>query len=144
MDEIAATSSQSEIPLYPINVTKYVESLSDFVVGEVTFEFGDMDGSSKSDIHGNNYKDTINLESNHNKEKDITVSGPNSVNSENATKLFEERQRKFLYGRKVTSNILDDFGKVIAVKDTVIDDYILSIIKEKGKMVELTMNNTKQ
>jgi outer membrane biosynthesis protein TonB len=55
--------------------------------------------------------------------------------------LFEERQKLYLLGRKVTKNILDRKGAIIAKEGTEITEAIIENAKKEGKMVQLVMNN---
>ena len=59
----------------------------------------------------------------------------------NASKLFEQRQRQYLFGRKVTKTIADSTGNVIISEGVIICDEIINIAKEYGKLTELVMNN---
>jgi len=55
--------------------------------------------------------------------------------------LFEERQRRYLLGRKVTKTILDRKGEVIVEEGTEITESIIDTARREGKMVQLVMNN---
>ncbi|AEE95591.1 PRC-barrel domain-containing protein [Mahella australiensis] len=55
--------------------------------------------------------------------------------------VFIERQKAFLIGRRVTKDINDMDGKIIISKDTMLDEEIIEIAAQAGKLVELTMNS---
>ncbi|PKM47211.1 MAG: photosystem reaction center subunit H [Firmicutes bacterium HGW-Firmicutes-8] len=57
-----------------------------------------------------------------------------------AARLFEERQRKFLIGRKVSKRIETESGEVIAEEGELITEELLDKAKEAGKFMELSMN----
>lgn len=57
-----------------------------------------------------------------------------------AAKLFEERQRQYLLGRKVSKCIEADNGEVIAEEGDPITEELLDKAKEAGKFTELSMN----
>ncbi|KNZ68595.1 PRC-barrel domain-containing protein [Thermincola ferriacetica] len=60
-------------------------------------------------------------------------------NSE-ATRLFEERQRQFLLGRKVSKKIETEKGEVLAEEGDIITEELLEKVKRAGKFTELSMN----
>ncbi len=57
-----------------------------------------------------------------------------------AAKLFEERQRKYLVGRKVSKRIETETGEVVAEEGDVITEELLDKAKAAGKFSELSMN----
>lgn len=59
-----------------------------------------------------------------------------------AAKLFEEKQRQFLIGRKLTKTIETASGEVIAEDGEIITEAIIEKAKNTGKYMELTMNTT--
>lgn len=61
--------------------------------------------------------------------------------SDDASVLFEQRQRQYLKGRTATKSILDSMGNVIINEGMQIDDAIIDEAKLKGKLIELVMNN---
>ncbi|MEN8905111.1 MAG: PRC-barrel domain-containing protein [Clostridiales bacterium] len=65
----------------------------------------------------------------------------NQKDNDNIAGLFEEKQREYLLGRKVSKNIIDKEGKVIITKGTQIDNDVIDVVKGRGKLVELVMNN---
>jgi uncharacterized protein YrrD len=60
---------------------------------------------------------------------------------DNASALFEQRQRQYLKGRYATRTIVDSFGNVIIGEGMQIDDQVIDEAKAKDKLVELVMNN---
>ena len=58
-----------------------------------------------------------------------------------AALLFEERQKQYLKGKILTKTILDMEGNTIFPEGTLIDDEVIDIAKQKGKFIEITMNN---
>lgn len=59
-----------------------------------------------------------------------------------AAKLFEERQRQFLLGRKLTKQLQMASGEIIAEEGEIITEEIIEKAKSVGKYMELTMNTT--
>ncbi len=57
-----------------------------------------------------------------------------------AAELFEQRQRQYLLGKKVTKTIFDSSGQVIVQEGEVITDQVIETVKEHGKLIELVMN----
>jgi len=57
-----------------------------------------------------------------------------------AAKLFEERQREYLMGRKVSKQIDTDSGEVIAREGDPVTKELLDKAKAAGKFTELSMN----
>ncbi|WP_418792041.1 PRC-barrel domain-containing protein [Phosphitispora sp. TUW77] len=57
-----------------------------------------------------------------------------------AGKLFEERQRKYLLGRKVSKRIESETGETIAEEGDVITEELMDKAKTAGKFSELSMN----
>lgn len=58
----------------------------------------------------------------------------------NAMQKFEERQKKFLLGKKATRKIVTDSGTVIIDQDEEVTEEILQKAKLAGKFVELSMS----
>ena len=58
-----------------------------------------------------------------------------------AAKLFEERQRKYLLGRKASKRIESDSGELVAEEGETITDELLDKAKAAGKFTELSMNS---
>ncbi len=59
----------------------------------------------------------------------------------NASILYEQRQRQYLKGRYATRTITDNDGNVIISEGMMIDDSIIDDAKSKDKLIELVMNN---
>lgn len=57
-----------------------------------------------------------------------------------AAKLFEQRQRQYLVGRKVSKRIENDKGEIIAEEGQVITNELIDKVKANGKFAELSMN----
>jgi len=75
-------------------------------------------------------------------EQDADIFGQSEAEeSDNASKLFEQRQRQYLKGRYATRTITDNMGNVIISEGMVIDDAVIDEAKAKGKLIELVMNN---
>lgn len=80
-----------------------------------------------------------------NAENESTVSEDTAdTNPDPATRMFEERQQKFLKGRRVVEDIEDDEGNVLVKGGTIIDEDVVALVRKHGKLVELIMNNVKQ
>jgi len=58
-----------------------------------------------------------------------------------AANLFEQRQRQYLIGRRVTKTITDKNGNIIASDGMIINGEIIDQAKANDKLVELVMNN---
>lgn len=85
---------------------------------------GDQIGDSNSDVF-----DSVNKNA---------ASGQKKTN---ASSLFEQRQKQYLNGRKVTKTILGNSGSVIIDEGNVITEEVIESAKENGKLIELVMNN---
>jgi hypothetical protein len=66
---------------------------------------------------------------------------PESDSRDDASVLFEQRQRQYLKGRYATRTITDSEGNVIISEGMQIDDAVIDEAKKKGRLVELVMNN---
>ncbi len=78
-------------------------------------------------------------------ENESTVSQDTAdTNPDPATRVFEERQQRFLKGRRVVEDIEDDEGNVLVKGGTIIDEDVVALVRKHGKLVELIMNNVKQ
>ncbi|GEM_PF-731670 len=85
-----------------------------------------------------------------NKEKEVKDEGPTleeknlliaSAKKEvDLKKIFQERQRKYLMGKKVIKDIFARNGEVLVAKDTIIDEEILDKVQKEGKFLELSMS----
>ncbi|ADI01129.1 MAG TPA: photosystem reaction center subunit H [Syntrophothermus lipocalidus] len=69
-----------------------------------------------------------------------SVSGEESGRESAATKLFVERQRQFLMGKRVIQEIRDDAGNVIIPEGALIDEAVLDIAEAHGRLIELSQN----
>lgn len=72
-------------------------------------------------------------------EENITEKS-NKEEPSDAAKMFEQRQRKYLIGRKVSKRIETDNGELIAEEGQVITEELLDKAKDAGKFSELSMN----
>ena len=72
----------------------------------------------------------------------VTQATPQSVPvaSDDAAQLFEEKQRRYLLGKRVNRRITAADGSVIIEQGSEITEEILQRIREEDKMIELTMN----
>jgi len=59
----------------------------------------------------------------------------------NAASLFEQRQRQYLNGRRATKTITDNLGNILVNEGMLIDNEIIDVAKDCGKLIELVMNN---
>ncbi len=66
---------------------------------------------------------------------------PGQQEPSEAARLFEERQREYLLGRKVSKRIETDSGEVIAEEGDLITEELLDKAKTAGKFAELSMNS---
>jgi len=57
-----------------------------------------------------------------------------------AAELFEQRQRQYLVGKKVTKAIYNSTGGVIINSGEVITEQSINEVKANGKLIELVMN----
>ncbi len=57
-----------------------------------------------------------------------------------AARMFEERQRQYLIGRKLSKRIDGDNGELIADEGELITEEIIEKAKQQGKFTELSMN----
>lgn len=58
-----------------------------------------------------------------------------------AAHLFEQRQKEYLNGKRVTKTIVSDSGTVIIRQGETITDEVIEVSKQNGKLIELIMNN---
>lgn len=54
--------------------------------------------------------------------------------------LFEQKQRRFLIGKKVTKRIISESGELLAAEGDIVTEELIDKVKAGGKLVELTMN----
>lgn len=59
---------------------------------------------------------------------------------QNTAKIFEERQKQFLMGRKATKRIVTEKGEILIDEGEAVTSDIFDKIRENGKLIELTMN----
>jgi len=64
-----------------------------------------------------------------------------SLLQSSAANLFEQRQKEYLTGRKVTKTITTSSGTVIVSQGDTITDEVIELSKRNGKLIELIMNN---
>jgi uncharacterized protein YrrD len=57
-----------------------------------------------------------------------------------SVRMFEEKQRQFLIGRRGTRTVLDSSGNVLLEEGQVLTSEILDKVKDKNKIMELTIN----
>lgn len=57
-----------------------------------------------------------------------------------AAELFEQRQRQYLVGKKVTKAIYNSAGRVIINSGEIITEQLINEVKANGKLIELVMN----
>jgi uncharacterized protein YrrD len=60
--------------------------------------------------------------------------------TDDAAQLFEEKQRRYLLGKKVNRRISANDGSIIIEQGNEITEEILHRVREEDKMIELTMN----
>lgn len=65
---------------------------------------------------------------------------PTPIASDDAAQLFEEKQRRYLLGKRVNRRITGNDGTVIIEQGSEITEEVLQRIREEDKMIELTMN----
>ncbi len=71
-------------------------------------------------------------------EKDLLIAS--AKKEVDLKKIFQERQRKYLMGKRVIKDILGRGGKVLVPKDTIINEEILDKVQKEGKFLELSMS----
>jgi uncharacterized protein YrrD len=76
---------------------------------------------------------------NDNHSGNVIKNAPQTKNS--AHSLFEQRQKQYLNGRKATKTIFDSFGGIIINDGDLINNDIIDLAKQNGKLIELVMNN---
>jgi len=96
-----------------------------------------------ADLHRSSY-DAARPSADKDGNQTAAVSSENVSNTDekaNVVGLFEQKQRQYLKGRKASKTITDGFGNVIISEGMVITDEIIDEAKNKGKLIELIMNN---
>jgi uncharacterized protein YrrD len=71
----------------------------------------------------------------------VSSHDPSLSKEANAASLFEQRQKQYLNGRRVTKTIADNSGNIIISEGMVINHEIIDVSKTAGKLIELVMNN---
>ncbi|MGE5397158.1 MAG: PRC-barrel domain-containing protein [Chitinophagales bacterium] len=130
--------------------------VSEYELDEVTGKVTSVEFKNPEDNFAGVYKaaqvltfgrDVLVVEDQMDKGPDVPEVQIGAVNEEiaakekDAAKLFLERQKQFLLGKRVTRDVKDDDGSVLILEGTVIDESILAIAESKGKMVELAQNS---
>jgi uncharacterized protein YrrD len=130
------------------------EPVSDKIIGNVVDFNEEKDDLFKIDEYAsekNPDSDFLIADENHSQETGVAeVSGidkvsPSQPNIESeaplsAADLFEQRQRQYLVGKRVTKPIYDTSGGVIANSGEIITEQLIQTAKEKGRLIELVMN----
>jgi uncharacterized protein YrrD len=130
------------------------EPVSDKIIGNVVDFNEEKDDLFKIDEYAsekNPDSDFLIADENHSQETGAAeVSGfdkisPSQPNIESeaplsAADLFEQRQRQYLVGKRVTKPIYDMSGGVIANSGEIITEQLIQTVKEKGRLIELVMN----
>jgi len=57
-----------------------------------------------------------------------------------AAAIFEQRQRQYLVGKKVTKSIYDSSGRLIVGEGEIITEQIIKDVKAHDRLIELVMN----
>jgi hypothetical protein len=70
-------------------------------------------------------------------EEEKPVQEPHNLS---AAELFEQRQRQYLVGKKVTKTIYNSSGGIIVNSGEIITEKIIDDVKANGKLIELVMN----
>jgi uncharacterized protein YrrD len=68
------------------------------------------------------------------------MSAPSVVPADEASQLFEEKQRRYLLGKRVNRRITANDGSIIIDQGNEVTEEILQRVREEDKMIELTMN----
>ncbi len=71
---------------------------------------------------------------------DISDEVPQEVSKPAGSSLFEQKQRRFLFGKRVTKRIVSEDGELLAAEGDIVTDELIDKVKAGGKLVELTMN----
>lgn len=65
---------------------------------------------------------------------------PDKQEASQAAKLFEERQRQYLLGRKASKRVETETGEVVIEEGEIITEEVMDKAKAAGKFTELSMN----
>lgn len=71
----------------------------------------------------------------------ICAYNPEQHGETTVASLFEEKQKIYLKGRKLSKAIDDNIGNILFDKGTIIDDDVFTVAKQNGKMIQLLLNN---
>ena len=136
-DEIGPTLIEQEIPDAIENGT-ILEQIEQ-EKAEINEEERVEDENFKEGISAANYSYKPNAEPQPKQDnKTKPVNKPNGAKSSN---LFEQKQKEFLIGRKITKTIKDSKGNQILSEGEVITEEAVNIAKDAGKLIEIVMNN---
>lgn len=113
--------NQKELELDASRVVTYGNGI--LVAGDSADEADDNEG------HG------VNGEANQPAERTGDEQGKHQGSS-----LFEQKQRRFLLGKRVTKRIMSEEGELLADQGDIVTDELVDKVKAGGKLVELTMN----
>lgn len=69
-----------------------------------------------------------------------TEAVPEKQEASQAAKLFEERQRQYLLGRKASKRIETETGEIVIEEGEIITEEVMDKAKAAGKFTELSMN----
>ncbi|HZJ82503.1 MAG TPA: PRC-barrel domain-containing protein [Clostridia bacterium] len=79
----------------------------------------------------------LDVMSNHSNHKDIHES---KAKPKSSGRLFEEKQRQFLIGRKAQRKVLDEQGDLLLEEGQLITREVLDRVTDNNKIIELTIN----
>lgn len=147
--EFVGNITQNAIKLIPrdsiITFGKKLTVVKDDVESTLLDMPGQLDSASSDIKFGSSLKNSDVNESVIEQNSDTGADAGADIQGEgtdgSAAFLYEQKQRQYLTGRKATKTIKDEDGNIIINKDDVIDGSIIDEAKEKGKLVELVMNN---
>lgn len=66
--------------------------------------------------------------------------GDDGIYTYKGASLFEQKQRRFLLGKRVTKRIVSEEGELLAEEGDIVTEELIDKIKSGGKLIELTMN----
>lgn len=137
--QIAETEEKSIIPASSIitfgkSVLVVVENAKDTLVSSL--DEVEMKPKDKK----NEAQDSPSAKETDNEKEASTADEKPSGGNGKASKVFEEKQREFLLGRKASKSIISDSGQVLIDEGQLITEEAIDRIKAEGKIIELTMN----
>jgi len=103
------------------------------IINELSGSSGSPENSSNTQ---NTSPDSVSAET----AKTLSAEETGAQEQSEAAKLFEERQRKYLSGRKVSKRIETETGEAIAEEGDIITEELMDKAKAAGKFSELSMN----